>query len=163
MTERSESIPMPSPIPPPRAPTGSHAAIDVAPDVEVIWRTAQTAERVAREARDLARAAHVAIGRSPDPSNPRDEGTGILGTVAIIGAPGDPVRGTAPTGLVAITLRLDANVTKLKTTVEAWTAAQVEAATARARLVWAVGVPITVAALLGLGALAWRWISTLHH
>jgi len=153
MSERSESIPMPSPLPP-RQPTGSHAAVESDTD---------RALRIAIEARTEVRALARVVGRSPDPSNPRDEGEGILGTVAIIGSPGDPVRNVAPSGLVAITLRLDASVTKLELAVEAWTRAQVEAAAARARLLWAVGVPVIVAALLGAGALAWRWVSSLHH
>lgn len=59
--------------------------------------------------------------------------------------------------------QVDASVKKLSATVEAWSTRSDKHWHTLARLAWAVGVPVLVAIVLGLGALAYQWISTLHH
>lgn len=59
--------------------------------------------------------------------------------------------------------RVDESVGKLRATVEDWSTRSDRHWRTVARLAWAVGVPLLVAMLLGAAALAWSWISTLHH
>lgn len=161
--DQRSSEPTPSPIPPPpRSPTGSHAAAET---IE------ERALRVALEARQIAREARAelsaAVGVDPDPENPEDAGRGVLGRVGVlertIGREPSSVHGTAATGMLAIVLSIRDAVQRLEAVIEADKAAQIEAAARRARLAWAIGIPLVVAALLGAGALAWRWLATLHH
>lgn len=59
--------------------------------------------------------------------------------------------------------KLTTNVETLNTTIHAWNTRWDKHWTTISRLAWAVGVPLLVAAMLGIGAQIWRWISTLHH
>jgi hypothetical protein len=58
---------------------------------------------------------------------------------------------------------LNGNVAALNKTITAWSETWGKHWATAAKLAWGVGLPVLVAAILGLGALAWRWVSTLHH
>jgi len=58
---------------------------------------------------------------------------------------------------------LKSSVNTLSATMQAWSAKSERHWQTVTRLAWAVGVPILIAIVLGLGAIAWNWISTLHH
>lgn len=59
--------------------------------------------------------------------------------------------------------KLNTSVDTLSATMQAWSAKSERHWQTASRLAWAIGVPLVVAAVLGAGALAWQWVSTLHH
>ena len=59
--------------------------------------------------------------------------------------------------------QLKTSVDTLSTTMLSWSARSERHWQTASRLAWIVGPPLLVAVLLGAGALAWSWISTLHH
>jgi ABC-type nitrate/sulfonate/bicarbonate transport system permease component len=59
--------------------------------------------------------------------------------------------------------RLTTSVQTLSTTMQTWSTRWDKHWQTLSRLAWAVGVPVLVAVVLGVGVSVWRWISTLHH
>lgn len=68
----------------------------------------------------------------------------------------------ADRGLAAVT-ELAASVEKLNTTIDSWGQTWEKHWQRIGKLLWAIGVPLLVTALVGAGTLVWKWISTLHH
>lgn len=163
---RSESIPMPSPIPPARHPTGSHAAIE---------DDAARALRYAHEAREGVKAIRADLGREPNTSDDDDEGEGIRGRLAMVeafvGSPSNPVRNRLATGahawLEKLTHAIDKLTTELTTErkqrdeqAEAQAKANARRAEPRDRVAWiAVGALVATIVAQSVPALA-RWFAS---
>lgn len=58
---------------------------------------------------------------------------------------------------------LNQNVARLNETMAQWSATIAKRWRTVSRVAWGAGIPILVAVILGLGGLAWEWVSTLRH
>lgn len=80
-----------------------------------------------------------------------------------IGEASDPIEKTPATGLVGAVVGLQTALTTLTDELRAEKKSRDDRRAFWSKVGWALSIPAAVSALLGLGALAWRWISTLHH
>src|ERR1700734_412339 len=138
------------------------------PELRVVPETAiETAVRVAREARELGRRALRLLGRAPDPTVERDEGQGVIGDVAMlkrrVGEAPDPIEKTPGYGMAAGLLRVEDALALLTTELRADREGREKMRAFFTKLAWGLGLPVAIAVVLGFGAIAWSWASTLHH
>lgn len=82
---------------------------------------------------------------------------------ASIGDPADPIARTPATGLVGAVVAIQATLDQLVDEVRATGAARKSREDFLSRVAWGLGLPLIGAALIGAGALAWRWFASLHH
>lgn len=80
-----------------------------------------------------------------------------------IGDLADPIAKTPATGLVGAVVAVQVALEGLTAELKAEKEARERRSNFLGKLSWGLSIPLAVAALLGAGALLWRWASTLHH
>ncbi len=155
----SQSTSPPPPPPAPRAHASSAEFPAETPEARAL--------RIALDSRQRIGAVEKRLGRPPNQDVEGDDGEGIEGRLVgierVVGRPPDPIQAKPATGMIGGFLLLKTSVEELTAELRAERESRDGFRKFLSRVAWGVGIPIAVTVLVGIGAIIYRYISTLHH